>query len=151
MNKTIGLQLVLYGLLLAGLSYLVHYLAPALARPTFITGLIGGSLCLAWGLLAFKGSHFKALSLLTLVPVNFALLSQTVIVWTGGNQEVTGRQTAAAVITILLFLSVGMLMRIAYTEMDYDGQPTTTAGNPAGKNQAPGKFDQANAGKAKRI
>ena len=42
MNKTMGLQLIVYGVLLAGLSYLVHRLAPTMARPTLITGLVGG-------------------------------------------------------------------------------------------------------------
>jgi hypothetical protein len=43
MNKTIGLLLVIYSLLLAGLSYLVHHLAAGAARPTLIAGLVGGA------------------------------------------------------------------------------------------------------------
>jgi hypothetical protein len=126
MNKTIGLQLIIYSLLLIGLSFVVYYLAPALARPTLVTGLIGGALCLVWGLLAMAGKRGRALPLLTLVPVNFALLSQTVLGWTGGSQEVVGRRSAAVVITLLFVLSVGMLMRIAYAEEETNGHSAGT-------------------------
>jgi hypothetical protein len=125
MNKTIGLQLIIYSLLLAGLSYLVHHLAPALARPTLIAGLAGGALCLVWGLRAVAGSRGKALPMLTLIPVSFVMLSQTVLSWGGGTQEVPGRRTAAAVITFLFVLSIGMLMRIAYANVVFEGQPAS--------------------------
>ena len=53
MNKNIGLQLVVYSLLLAGFSYLTHHLAAALARPTLIAAW--------WGVLSVwsgpSGSH----------------------------------------------------------------------------------------------
>jgi len=81
MNKNIGLQLVVYSLLLAGLSYLVHHLAPTIARPTLITGLGGGALCVIWGLRAIAGSRGKALPVLTLIPINYVMLSQTVLTW----------------------------------------------------------------------
>jgi hypothetical protein len=141
MNKTIGLQLIVYSLLLAGLSCLAYRLAPALAQPTLIAGMAGGALCLVWGLRAAAGSRNKALPILTLVPVNFVLLSQTVINWSGGSQDASGRRLAAAVITLLLVLSLGMLMRIAYTGVVFYGRsagPTNnlsakppTTGNPA--------------------
>jgi hypothetical protein len=139
MNKTIGFQLVVYSLLLAGLSYFVHHLAPALARPTLIAGLAGGALCLVWGLRALAGSRGKALAILTLVPVTFVMLSQTVITWGGGSQEVLGRQTAAMVITLLLVLSIGMLMRIAYAGVLFDVQPGGPTTDQAAKPQATGK------------
>lgn len=139
MNKTIGFQLVVYSLLLAGLSYLTHHLAPALARPTLIAGLVGGALCLVWGLRALAGSRGKALPILTLIPVSFVMLSQTVITWGGGSQEVPGRQTAAAVITLLLVLSIGMLMRIAYAGVLFDVQPASPTTDGAAKPQATGK------------
>jgi hypothetical protein len=139
MKKTIGFQLVVYSLLLTGLSYLVHHLAPALTRPTLIAGLVGGALCLVWGLRALAGSRGKALPILTLIPVSFVMLSQTVITWGGGSQEVPGRQTAAAVITILLVLSIGMLMRIAYAGVLFDVQPASPTTDGVAKPQTTGK------------
>jgi hypothetical protein len=142
MNKTLGFQLVVYGLLVAGLSYLTYHLAPALARPTLIAGLAGGALCLAWGLRAIAGSPGKALPLLTLIPTTFVMLSQTVITWLGRGEEAPGRRQVAAVITVLLVLSIGMLMRIAYAGVVFDGQPVSPAKHTGNKSAA-----QANAGK----
>ena len=123
MNRTIGLQLIVYSLLLVGFSYLVHHLAPALAHSTLITGLVGGVFCLVWGLRALGGSRGKALSILTLIPISFVMLAQTAMTWGGGSQEVPGRRAAAVVITILFALSMGMLMRIAYAGALFDMQP----------------------------
>jgi hypothetical protein len=139
MNKTIGVQLLVYSLVLAGLSYLVRHLAPPLALPTLITGLAGGALCLVWGLRAVAGSRGKALPILTLIPVNFVLLSQTVLTWGGGTQEVPGRQTAALVITVLCALSFTMLMRIAYAGVVFEGQQASPTQDGAAKPQTTGK------------
>lgn len=131
MNKSIGLQLVIYSLLLAGLSCLVYHLAPTLARVTLITGLAGGVLCLVWGVWAMLGSRHKVWAILTLVPVSFMLLSQTVVGWSGGVSAVPGRGAAAAVTTLLLLLSLAMLMRIAYAGVLF-GEPATDPRKDAG-------------------
>ena len=137
MNKTIGLLLVVYSLLLAGLSYLVHHLAPGVARPTLIAGLAGGALCLVWGVRALAGSGGKALPILTLIPVSFVMLSQTVIGWLAGTEA--GHRSAAAVITALFVLSVGMLMRIAYAGVVFDGAAASPTRSAAAKAPASGK------------
>ena len=139
MNKNIGLQLVVYSLLLAGFSYLTHHLAAALARPTLIAGLVGGALCLVWGLRAVTGSRGKALPLLTLIPVNFVMLSQTVTAWWAGSEGVEGRRAAASVITLLSVISFGMLMRIAYAGEVFDGQPASAATDGRANSQTAGK------------
>ena len=146
MNKTLGFQLVVYSLLLAGLSYLTHHLAPALARPTLIAGLAGGALCVVWGLRAVAGSRGKALPILTLISISFVMLSQTVLNWGSGGQEVPGRRLAAVVIPVLFVLSVGMLMRIAYAGVVFDGQPDSPTKDGGAKSQTPVKpAGQANA------
>jgi hypothetical protein len=148
MNKSIGIQLVVYGLLLAGLSYLAHHLAPTLARPTLIAGLAGGGLCLVWGLRALAGTGGKALPILTLIPVTFTLLSQTVMAWPAGGEGAAGGRTAAAVITLLLVLSIGMLMRIAYAGVVFDGGPASPAKDGGMKPPTASKpTGHANAGK----
>lgn len=126
MNKTLGFQLIVYALLLAGLSYLTHHLAPALSQSTLIAGLAGGVLCLIWGLRGWLGHGGKALPILTLVPVSFVMLSQTVLVWGGGNEEVPSRRTAAVIISVLFALSIAMLMRIAYAGASFEGRPAKT-------------------------
>jgi hypothetical protein len=123
MNKNLGLQLVVYSLLLAGLSSLCHYLAPALARPALIAGLVGGALALILGLRAMAGSQSKALPLLTLIPVSFVLLSQTVMAWSATRGETAAAPSGAIVLTLALVISIGMLMRIAYAGNAFDHGP----------------------------
>lgn len=124
MNKNLGVELVIYSVLLAGLSCLVRYLSPAIAMPVLIAGIIGGALCLVWGLRAVRGNRSKVLPILTLVPINFVMLSQAILGWAGGSQEVPGRRPAAVVITILFALSIGILMLIAYAGVTFDEQPS---------------------------
>jgi hypothetical protein len=148
MNKTIGIQLVVYSLLLAGLSYLTYHLAPSLAQATLIAGLAGGALCLVWGVRTAMGSRGKAPPILTLIPVSFVLLSQTVVGWSGGSEAMPGHRTAALVTTLLLLLSVGMLMRIAYTGVIFYGHPPNPTKEPEAKPPTTGKpAVQAHAGK----
>lgn len=59
MNKSIGLQLIAYSLLLAGLGTFAHRLAPALGQTMLFTGLAGGGLCLVWGVGALWESNAK--------------------------------------------------------------------------------------------
>jgi hypothetical protein len=139
MNKTIGLQLIAYGLLLAGLSYFAHHLAPSIARPTLVAGMLGAALCLIWGLRAVLGKRGKALPILTLIALSYAMLSQTVMTWGSAGQEVAGQGTATLVIAILFVLSVAMLARITYAGVVFDrqGADSTQDGQP--KRRQPGK------------
>lgn len=141
MNKALGLELVVYGLLVAGLSCLTHYIAPALATPTLVAGLAGGGLCLVWGVRAMRGSRSKAWAILTLIPVAFIMLSQSVMSWSGGSQVVAGRRLAAVVITVLCVLSVWMLTRIAYAGMTFDGPPGKPPKEAGAKPQTTGKAE----------
>ncbi len=127
MNKTIGLQLVVYSLVLAGLSYFAYELAPAQAQPTLIAGVAGGALCLIWGVWAVAGNERKAPCVLTLIPVNFILMGQTILGWSGGSQGMRDHRAAAIVITLLFALSIGMLVRVAWAGVVLDGQ---AAGGP---------------------
>jgi len=141
MNKTLGLQLVAYSLVLGGLSYLTHYLAPSITRLTFVAGLVGGALCLVWGFRAVRGNRGRALPVLTLLSICYVMLSQTVMTWGGGAESVPGQRAAALVITVLFVLSIGMLIRLAHAGVVLEGQPSggikeggtqsKTAGKPA--------------------
>lgn len=132
MNPTIGLQLLLFSLLLAGGSYYVYQLAPTASGLTLIAGLAGSGLSVVWGLLAMTGRRGKAFPILTLIGVGFALLSQAVHAWSG-----LGEFAEALATTLLLALTLAMLMRIAYAGVLFDVPPTPpTAAAPAGPNNS---------------
>ncbi|HEY5909870.1 MAG TPA: hypothetical protein VJA21_04620 [Verrucomicrobiae bacterium] len=133
MNKTIGLLLVVYSLLLAGLSYLAYHLAPGPARSTLVTGLVGGALCLVWGVRALARSGGKALPLLTLIPVCLVLLPQTFESWSRESR------TVGMVTTVLLVLSLGMLVRIAWSGVVFDVPAASPTENPGAEGQKTGK------------
>jgi len=139
MNKTLGLLLVVYSLLVAGLSYLVYHLAPGVARPTLITGLAGGGLCLIWGVRALAGGGGKALPLLTLIPVSFALLPQAATSWSGGGGGLQAGRTVAVLITLMLVFSLGMLVRIAWSGMLFDVPAAGPAKDAGAKGATTGK------------
>jgi hypothetical protein len=122
MNKTVGLQLVAYSLLLAGLSSLAYELAPDLARATLVTGLLGGGLCLVWGVGAVLGKQGKAPSVLTLLPINFVMAAQTMLALGAGGRQVTPDRTVAAMTIVLVVLSALMLGRVGYAGLPLDGR-----------------------------
>jgi hypothetical protein len=128
MNKTLGFLLIVFGVLLAVLGYMAHRLASTMAQPAFITGLGGGALCLVWGIRALTGCRGKALPILALIPINFVLLSQTVMVWMGGNADAAGQRPAALVITLMFCCSIAMLAGVAYAGVTFDGVPGSSAG-----------------------
>lgn len=146
MNKKIGLQLVVYSLLLAGLSYLIHNLAPGGALPALITGWVGGALCLVWGAGAMAGFRGKALPILTLIPVSYVLLPQTFMRWSGESREAPAGVVVALLTTLLLLLSLGMMARIAWAGVVFDvpgasptqegGAKAATAGNGPNSGQS---------------
>jgi hypothetical protein len=141
MNKTIGVQLTVYSLVLAGLSCLTHHLAAPVARLTLIAGVVGAVLCFTWGLRAVLGKGGKALPILTLIPISFVMLSQTVMTWGGGSQEAPQQRTAVLLIAILFVFSMVMLMRIAYAGVVFDGEranPTKDGGAKARTTGKPG-------------
>ena len=139
MKKSIGFQLIVYSLLLCGLGYFTYHVSPGIALPTFITSLAGSALGLVWGIRAVKGSGGKALPILTLILVNYVMLSQTVIAWGGGFQEMPGRRSATLLITALFALSMGMLLRIVYTGAVFDGQAANPGKTGESKPQTAGK------------
>lgn len=127
MNKAIGLQLLAFGAVCIGLSCLVFLLAKPLATPTLIMGLAGGTLCLVAGFRASRGITHKSLALLTLVPLTIVLVSQAVMTWGPGTPEIPDRGKAAATVCLLVILSYGMLMRVAYAGLSPIGKSIVPA------------------------
>lgn len=141
MNKKIGVILIGYSLLLAGLSFVVHYSASASAWGTLAAGLAGGVLCLIWGLRAVAGSRGKALPILTLIPVSFVLLGQTFTSWSGGAMGRQGAPLKGVLTTLLLVLSLGVLVRIAWSGVVFDLPSVNPAKDATGKAQPTGRLE----------
>lgn len=109
LSKEVALDLVLCGMLLAGLSFLAQYLQPNLQRVTWYTGLAGGGLCVLSGVLGRRGKRCRGGAMVTLVVVGGVFVWQAVQSWrTSVGDESRGR-TIAALMAVLVVFSVGML------------------------------------------
>jgi hypothetical protein len=83
------------------------------------------------------GHRGKALPMLTLLPVSYVLLSQAFLSWSG--ESVPGRTGAAAVITFLFLISIGMMLRIASAGMVFAGPSASPMEKGETKSQTTGK------------
>ncbi|HRT07452.1 MAG TPA: hypothetical protein P5233_03585 [Candidatus Paceibacterota bacterium] len=136
MNRGIGWMLLGYSAVLAALSWVVFHFTPSSGKLTLIVGVAGAVLCVLWGARAMVGKARKAGVLLTLAPVAFVLLSQAVTNWGGTVGAGEDRRAAAWVATLLLILTVGVLMRVAYFGVAPIGQ---AGGSMAGSRDGHGR------------
>jgi hypothetical protein len=77
MSLTVAMDLVVCGVLLAGLSTVARYLDPDLARLTFFTGVVGGALCVLWAILGRRGTRCGWGAMGTLVAVDKPMTVQS--------------------------------------------------------------------------
>jgi hypothetical protein len=134
MSKKMAGALLLYGVVLAGLGFLVQNRAPALGGITFIVGLIGGGLSLLWGVAALAGLKGRVGATLSTIAVTAALLSQVVHVWTSSASEVAVTPTVRWVVTAMFFLTLAALAYLLHAERPpefYQTGPTRRGDSPA--------------------
>ena len=104
-----ALDLVVCGLLLASLTFLAQYLQPNLSRGTLPAGLVGGGLCILWGVLGRRGTRCRGGAMVTLVAVACVLVRQAIQSWdVSAGAEPKGRMVAA-LMAVLVLCCVGML------------------------------------------
>ncbi len=102
-------DLVVCGLLLAGLTFLAQRLQPNLLRWTLPAGLVGGGLCVVWGVLGRRGVRCHGGALVTLVAVACLLVGQAIQSWdASAGAEPKGRMVAA-LMAVLVLCCAGML------------------------------------------
>lgn len=138
MKQLLALEFVLYGLLLAGVSWLIHETAPAVGRVTWVTGVSGGSLAVLWGMLVLCGHRRRGWMVLVLAAVSFALLTQAVAGWTApaGAGDAAPPLKVTVWITGLLALSFGMLMNLLHGQGRRLAEPDAAASRPAAEPSA---------------
>lgn len=114
MSKKMAGILILYGVVLAGLAFLVENRAPG--RITVITGWVGGGLSLLWGLAALVGLKGRVWATLTIIAIIAVLLSQVVHVWTSSASEGTANLTGRWGVTTMLLGSIALLAYLLHAE-----------------------------------
>lgn len=116
MSKTMASVLIAYGIGLGFLGLVVQKAAPTLERVTLIAGLVGGGLCLVWGLAALVGLKGRAWATLSAIATAFVLLSRAIHVWSAASNDPTGSLAVRWVVTFMLVLTVGIVMYLLHGE-----------------------------------
>ena len=105
-----------YGVVLAGLGFVVKNVAPAFGQVTYIAGLAGGGLCVLWGLAALAGVTGRTWAALSVIAAAVVLLSQAVSAWLTSQSEVTGGLTIRLLVSGMLLITMGMLLYLLHGE-----------------------------------
>ena len=108
--------LIAYGVVLAGLGFVLQQVAPTSSRVAFIAGVAGGGLSLLWGVAALAGLKGRVWATLSAVAVTIVLLTQTVQLWMASLSGGAGSLTMSLLVTIMLLLTVGMLLYLLHGE-----------------------------------
>jgi uncharacterized membrane protein len=122
-----GSIIVGYGVVLAGLAFILRQVAPELAGITFIAGLVGSALTILWGVVALAGHRRRIWAVLTLAGLAFVVLTQTVHAWSASAAEAPGKLAGALLLTLLMVSIVGMLMYLLHGERPPEFYRTTPA------------------------
>jgi len=115
MSKKMASIIMAYGSVLAALGFVVRSVAPELANIPFLIGLVGGGLCLLFGLVALLGHRRRVWTILTLVAIALTDLGQVVPAWMSLSEK-PGNFAGALLLTLMLLLTVGMLMYLLHGE-----------------------------------
>ncbi len=128
MKRSLALEFLIYGLLLAGIGWFVQRAAPEFGRITFIAGLAGGAISVLWGVLALCGYRRRWWIILTLAAIGFVLLSQAVMAWMQpvGAEGAPPTRLVAVWITVLLLFSFAMLMNLLHGQGRETETPDST-------------------------
>ncbi len=111
LKTSLALSLIVLGLVYIGFSFLIQHLLSDIARASFLTGLLGGVLCVFWGIQGYLGFRARGWAILTLAVVSFIMLSQTVTAWLGAGAPAF----ASILITLMFILSIALLIWLAYS------------------------------------
>jgi hypothetical protein len=110
MNKSIPLLLIIHGIVLFGLSIAICTFTSDVSPAGRYTGLVGGILCIVWGLMGrFAGLQRKAPSVLTLAVVSYVVLGQSII------QAEPGSYLVALGFGVMLIASFALLAFILHS------------------------------------
>lgn len=99
MRTELAIQLVLCGVLLAGLTILAQHFQPDLPRLTFHAGLAGGGLCVLYGTLSRWGKVGRGGAMVTLTLLVCVLARQALLSWGRGAGQDDSKTRIVMILT----------------------------------------------------
>lgn len=115
MQRPLGIELVVYGVVVSVLSYLTRYFAPTMGQSAYLAGFAGGALCVVWGVLALAGFRRAWPALVTLIVTAVVILPPAVRLWMVEDTAGNDRRVAAMLVTVIFVFSVGLIAQIAHS------------------------------------
>ena len=112
MSMDVADDLVVCGVLLAGLSLVACRLQPDFQRVTLFTGLVGGGLCVLWGVLGMRGTRCRVGAMVTLAAVACVFVRQGVASWGALDDGESKGRMVAVLVTVLVVFCVGMVANL---------------------------------------
>lgn len=112
MSSEVAVDLVVCGVLLAGLSVLARHVQPDFHRATLFTGLVGGGLCVVWGVRGRRGKYCRRGAMVTLVAMACVFVRQAVLSWNGSTEGGSQNRKVMALMAVLLVFCAGMLANL---------------------------------------
>lgn len=103
-----------YGVLLPLLGWLARAADPSIAQVAFLTGAVGGPLCLGWGLSGWAGLRRRIWPGLTLALINLVLVTQMVTGWLRPDEPQPGSLSAAILMTLMFLISLALLIGLTH-------------------------------------
>jgi len=112
MSPVVVIDLVVCGLLIAGLSLVAQRFQPDLPLLAFFTGLVGGVLCVLWAVLGRRATCCRLGSMVTLVPMACVFVIQAVQSWAASIDDGSNSRKVALLMTVQVVFCVGMLANL---------------------------------------
>ena len=109
----LALDLVLCGLLIAGLTYWGHCLQSDFSRVTLYAGAVTGAVCVACGVARLKSRAWRAATLLSLAGATVVLGLQSFQSWRASTEAGPPVRITAIFMTVMVVATLGTLDRVA--------------------------------------
>jgi len=109
----LALDLVLCGLLIAGLTYWGHCLQSGFPELTLYAGAVTGGVCVACGVARLKSRAWRAAALLSLAGAAVVLGLQTYQSWRASTEAGPPVRITAILMTVMVVATLGTLDRVA--------------------------------------
>lgn len=127
LSAELAADLALSGVLAVSLTLVARHMDPGLMGIAVLGGLLGGALCICCGVLGRRRRGFRDTALVTLIGMVCVTGYQAVQSWQNAPEGGSRIRVAAAIMTVLTVLSVGMLANLLQARKT---SPEPAAGDP---------------------